>query len=72
MAYAPTAARTRWLFLPHSVIESRHVEGQDPLAEPYLGGRQKADTLKSMRHIWLIEETKFAYRTMVKKVNNTL
>lgn len=40
-----------------------------PRAEPLSGGRTKADMSDINNHIWIIEETRFAYRTMVQSVD---
>lgn len=75
MDCAPTAAQRRWLYVPQTVTASRHMEviqqsgALDPQAEPQLGGSPEPDVLDSNSHIWIIDETKFTYRTMVQRVN---
>lgn len=37
-------------------------------SKPCSGGILQSDLLNTSSHIWMIEETKFAYRTMVQRM----
>lgn len=69
-----TAAQSRLLYVPPTVTSSGHMEVKQqsgtlgPQADPHLEDR-KPDVPDSNSHIWIIEETHFADRNMVQKVN---
>lgn len=73
MDHRPTASVSRWLYIPETLNESRHLEGHlqpgalGPQCQPHLRRSTKLDT-ENNNHVWIIEETKFSYRTMVQMV----
>lgn len=72
MDSARTAAQSRWLCVPQTVTASRltevkqQLEALGPQGELHGAAGPKPDPPDNNSHIWIIEETKFAYRTMVQ------
>ena len=70
-----TAAQSRWLYVPQSVIAVRHMEGVQqlgalgPKVEPHLGGSPNPDLPDCNSHMWITEETEFPYNSMVQPVH---
>lgn len=68
-------AQIRCLHVPQTVKASKREEinqrsgALEPQGESRLQGILKSELPKSNSHIWIIEETSFAYRTMVERVS---
>lgn len=67
-------AQITWLHAPQTVKASKREEinqrsgALEPQGESRLRAILKSELPESYNHVWIIEETSFAYRTMVERV----